>query len=79
MQAVLDSAFYVTGISECLLERLREHFGGVEVSPLRSGSCQVSVADNHALEARYHTIDTLQETLLASHGAALSRWFLQFA
>ena len=31
MQAVLDSASGVTGISERLLERLRRHFGGVDV------------------------------------------------
>ena len=44
LQAVLDSASGVTGISERLLERLRRHFGGVDVSPLKSGPCQVSVA-----------------------------------
>ena len=52
LQAVLDSASGVIGISERLLERLRRHFGGVDVSPLESGPCQVSVADGRALTAR---------------------------
>ena len=68
MQAVLDSASGVTGISERLLERLRRHFGGVDVSPLKSGPCQVSVADGRALTARYQTTDDLQVTLRAPHG-----------
>ena len=49
LQAVLDSASGVTDISERLLERLRKHFGGVDVSSLKSGPCQVSVADGRAL------------------------------
>ena len=68
LQAVLDSASGVTGISERLLERLRRHFGGVDVSPLNSGPCQVSVADGCALTARYQTTDDLQVTLQARHG-----------
>ena len=68
MQAILDSASGVTGISERLLERLRRHFGGVDVSPLKSGPCQVSVADGRALTARYQTTDDLQVTLRAPHG-----------
>ena len=36
-QAVLDSISGDTGISERLLERLRKHFGGVDVSLLKSG------------------------------------------
>ena len=68
MQAGLDSASGVTGISERLLERLRRHFGGVDVSPLKSGPCQVSVADGRALTARYQTTDDLQVTLRAPHG-----------
>ena len=68
LQAVLDSASGVTGISERLLERLRRHFGGVDVSPLKSGPCQVSVADGRALTARYQTTDDLQVTLRAPHG-----------
>ena len=68
LQAVLDSASGVTGISERLLERLRKHFGGVDVSPLKSGPCQVSVADGRALKARYQTTDDLQVTLQAPHG-----------
>ena len=59
LQAVLDSASGVTGISERLLERLRKHFGGVDVSPLKSGPCQVSVADGRTLKARYQTTDDL--------------------
>ena len=38
LQAVLDSAFSVTCISERLLERQRKHFGGVDASPLKYGS-----------------------------------------
>ena len=68
LQAVLDSASGVTGISERLLERLRRHFGGVDVSPLKSGPCQVSVADGRALTARYQTTDDLQVTLRAPYG-----------
>ena len=52
LQAVLDSASGVTGFSERLLERLRRHFRGVGVSPLKSGPCQVSVADGRTLTAR---------------------------
>jgi hypothetical protein len=37
LQAVMDSASGVTCISERLLERLRNDFGGVDVLPLRSG------------------------------------------
>ena len=37
LQAVLDSASGVTGISKRLLERLRRHFEGVDVSPLEFG------------------------------------------
>ena len=48
LQAVLDSASGVMSISERLLKRLRRHFGGVDVSPLKSGPCQVSVADGRA-------------------------------
>ena len=44
LQAVLYSASGVTGTSKRVLERLRRHFGGVDVSPLKSGPCQVSVA-----------------------------------
>ena len=68
MQAVPDSASGVTCISERLLERLRRYFGGVDVSPLNSGPCQVSVADGRALTARYQTTDDLQVTLQARHG-----------
>ena len=68
LQAVLDSASGVTGISERLLERLRRHFGGVDVSSLTSGPCQVSVADGLALMARYQTTDDLQVTLQDPHG-----------
>ena len=68
LQAVLDSASGVTGISERLLDRLRKHFGGVDVSPLMSGPCQVSVADGRALTARYQTTDDLQVTLQVPHG-----------
>ena len=39
LQAVLDSASGVTDISEHLLEPLRKHVGGVNVSPLKSGPC----------------------------------------
>ena len=67
LQAVLDSGSGVTGISERLLERLRKHFGGVDVLPLKSGPCQVSVADGRALMARYQTTDDLQVTLQAPH------------
>ena len=49
----LDSASDVAGISERLLERLGNHFGGVAVSPLKSGPCQVLVADGRALKARH--------------------------
>ena len=68
LQAVLDSTSGVTGISERLLERLRQHFGGLDVSPLKSGPCQVSVADGRALKARYQTTNDLQVTLQAPHG-----------
>ena len=68
LQAVLDNASGVTGISERLLERLRKHFGGVDVSPLKSGPCQVSVADGRVFTARYQTTDDLQVTLQAPHG-----------
>ena len=68
LQAVLDSASGVTGISQRTLERLRRDFGGVDVSPLTSGPCQVSVADGRALKARYQTTDNLQVTLQAPHG-----------
>ena len=68
LQAVLDSASGVTGISEHLLERLRKHFGGVDVLPLKSGLCQVSVADGRALKAWYQTTDGMQVTLQAPHG-----------
>ena len=63
LKVVLDSAFGVTGFSEHLLERLRRHFGGVHVSTLESGPCQVSMADGRALTARYQTTDDLQVTL----------------
>ena len=77
LQAVLDSAFGVTDISERLLERLRRHLGGVDVSPLKSGPCQVSVADGRALTARYQTTDDLQVTLQAPHvGVSVSGWLL---
>lgn len=52
LQAVLDSAVGVTGISKRLMERLRDHFSGVEVSPLKSGPCQVAVVDDHDFEAQ---------------------------
>ena len=68
IQAVLDSASGVTGISEPLLERLRRHFGGADVSPLKPGPCHISVADGRALMARYQTTDGLQVTLQAPHG-----------
>ena len=64
----LGSASGITSISERLLERLRKHFGGVNVSPLKSRPCQVSVADDHALKARYQTTDDLQVSLQAPHG-----------
>ena len=72
LQEVLHSASGVTGISERLLERLRKHFGGVNVSPLKSGPCQVSVADGCALKAQYQTTDNLQVTLQAPHGRSIS-------
>ena len=69
LQAVLDSASGVIGISERVLERLKKHFGGVNIWPLKSGPCQVSVADGRALKTRwYQTTDDLQITLQASHG-----------
>ena len=69
LQAVLDGASGDAGISERLLERLRRHFGsGVDVSPLKFGPCQVSVADGRALMARYQTTDDPQVTLQAPHG-----------
>ena len=68
LQAVPDSTSGVTGISERLLERLRNQFGGVDVSPLKSGPCQVSVVDGRALKARYQTTGDLQVTLQAPHG-----------
>ena len=78
LQAVLDSASGVTGISERLLKRLRRHFGGVDVSPLKSGPCQVSEADGRALTARYQTTDDLQVTLQAPHGRISFRVALKF-
>ena len=66
LKAVLDSASGVTGMSESLLGQLREHFGGVEVSPLPSGECQVLVADGRAIQARYQTQE-MQVTLQAGH------------
>ena len=77
LQAVLDSASGVTGISERLLERLRRQFGGVDVSPLKFGPCQVSVADGRALTPRYQTTDDLQVTLQAPHGRISFRAFHQ--
>ena len=78
LQAVLESASGVTGISE----RLRRHFGGVDISPLESGPCQVSVADGRALTARYQTTDGLKVILQAPHGrisfrmtSVLLAWF----
>ena len=68
LQAVMDSASGVTDISERLLERLRKHFWGEDVSPLKSGPCQVSVADGRAFNAQYQTTDDLQVTLQAPHG-----------
>ena len=68
LQVVLDSASDVRGISERLLEGMRRHFGGVDVSSLKSGPCQVSVADGRALTAQYQTTDDLQVTLHAPHG-----------
>ena len=68
LQAVLDNASGVTSISERLLEWLRRHFGGVDVSPLKAGPYQVSVADGRALSARYQTTGDLQVTLQAPHG-----------
>ena len=68
LQAVLDSASGVTGISERLLERLGKQFGVGDVSPLKSGPYQVSVADDRALKARYQTTDDLQMTLQVPHG-----------
>ena len=68
MQAVLDNASGVTGISDRLLERLRKHFGGADVSLLKSGPCQVSVAHGRALKAWYQTTDDLQMTLQTPHG-----------
>ena len=58
-QAVLGSASGVMGISERLLEKLRKHFGGVDVSPLISGPCKVSVTGGHALKALCPTTDDL--------------------
>ena len=73
LQAVLGSASGVTGISERLLERLRKYFGGVDVSRLKSGPCQVSVADGNVLKARHQTTDDLQVTLQPPHGR-ISFW-----
>ena len=42
LQAVLGSASVVTCISKRLLKRLRKHVGVLDVSPLKSGPCQVS-------------------------------------
>ena len=39
LQAVLDRASGVMVISERLLERLGKHFGGVDISPLKSKPC----------------------------------------
>lgn len=39
----------MTDISECLLECMSDHFGGVKISPLTSGPSQASVADGLAL------------------------------
>ena len=68
LRALLDSASGVTGILERLLEWLRKQNGGLDVSPLKSGRCQVSVADGRALTARYKTTKDLQVTLQAPHG-----------
>ena len=70
LQAVLNSASGVSNIPERLLERLRKHFKGVDVPPLKPGPCQVSVVDGRALKARYQTTDDLQVTLHSSapHG-----------
>ena len=68
LQVVLDSASGITDISERLLERPRKYFGDVYVSPLKSGPCQVSVADHRALKPQYQRTDDLQVTLQAPHG-----------
>ena len=65
LQAVLDSASGVTGISERLVEQPRKHFREVDISSLKSGPCQISVADGRAPKARY---DDLQVILQALHG-----------
>lgn len=62
-QTVLDSVYGVAGILERLLERLREHFGGVEVSSLKFGPCQVSGDLGRALQASYDTTNELQVML----------------
>ena len=72
----MDSASDVTGVSECLLEWLRKHFGGVDVSPLKSGPCQVSIANGGALKARYQTTNDLKVILQALRGVSTSRWLL---
>ena len=59
LQDLLYSAYGVRGISERLLNRLREHFGGVNISLLTSGPCQVTVADGRVLEAWYQKMDDL--------------------
>ena len=56
----MDSASGVTGIAECLLKLLRKYFGGLDVSPLKSRPCQVSVANGGALKARYQTTNDLK-------------------
>ena len=68
LQAVLDSASGVTGYFRAPAGAAEKTFCGVDVSPLKYGPCQVSVADGRALKARYQTTDDLQVTLQAPHG-----------
>lgn len=63
------------GISKRLLSRAAKGaFGDIEVSPLKSGACQVSVADGYALEAQNQTTDDMQVTLQSPHGPSVSWW-----
>ena len=56
------------GYFRALAGAVEKQFGGVDVSPLKFGPCQVSMAAGRVLKARYQTTDNLQVTLHALHG-----------
>lgn len=69
----MDNAYGAMGISEYMLQRQREQFGGVQVSPIKAGLYDVLVADGRAFEAWYQATDEPQVVLHAPQGCTSFR------